>query len=263
MSSRKIFLFILILCAGCLLAAYLIIRPSGNIYCLNESAANIFSSDKLKTGDTDFPFRPGELIEYEVRLNFLRFGKASLTYNGAVVKNDAKALSISFLVDVVNFEDLEQIYADFNTFNPLWVKREIKFINRDEFINEDYASKPNCVKITKYKNDKIVSSREIKSDSSFQNVIAGIYYCRKLKELRPGEKFALNLPLNKLELQVKGIQDIKLASGKFKAYYIESIPRKYRFWLSADKKRIPLKVEGAISFSPAAMMMTTYKEGVK
>lgn len=263
MSKKKVFLFIFLLTAAFLFGAYLILSPLGLNYCQNELNFNFaLSGVEGKERKADFPFKPGELIEYGVRLNLFKIGKASLSYHGIISEAGTKAIGISFLTDVANFKDLDRIYVGLETFDPLWVIRKIDFFNRKELIKEDYKSKANSVIITKYKNDKVVSVKDIASDAPFQHAISSIYYCRKLKDLRIGTKFSLNLPLSKLSLEVKRIEDIKVPYGKFKAFYIESIPKKYRFWLSADEKRLPLKVEGAISFSPASLIMIKYKEGL-
>ena len=263
MPIKKVFLFISILVAASLFAAYLIFCPAGVIYCQNGFNSKIAPfAVKEKNALEQLPFKPGEFIGYDVKMNFFTIGKASLSYQGMVAERGTKTIGISFLVDVVNFQDLEKIYVGLETFNPLWVIRSIDFLNRKELIKEDYASKTNSVTITKYKNEKIVTVKNIISDVPFQHVISSIYYCRKLKELGVGTKFSLNLPLSKLVLEVKNIVDVKVPYGRFKAFYIESIPNKYRIWLSADEKRLPLKVEGAISFSPAGLVMTKYKEGL-
>lgn len=263
MPTKKVFLFVSILVAAVLFAAYLILRPAAFSYCQNELNSKLAQlGAKGKDAIDNFPFKAGETIEYDVKMNFFRIGKASISYQGITAERNTKAINISFLADVVNFRDLEKIYSDLETFNPLWVNRNIDFFNRKEIINEDYASKANSVTITKYKNEKVVSVKDLASDAPYQHVISSIYYCRKLKNLGLGTKFSLNLPLSKLVLEVKRMVDINVPYGKFKAFYIESVPNKYRIWLSADEKRLPLKVEGAISFSPASLIMTKYKEGL-
>ncbi|GEM_PF-1135693 len=263
MPTKKVLLFISILIAAFSFAVYLVLRPAAFIYCQNElNLKAVQFGVKGKDANDKFPFKAGESIEYGVKMNFLTIGRANLSYQGIAVERNTRAINIAFLADVVNFNDLEKIYADLETFNPLWVIRKIDFFNRKELINEDYARKANSVTITKYKNEKVVSVKDLFSDAPFQHVISSIYYCRKLKNLEVGTKFSLNLPLSKLVLEVKRIVDIKVPYGKFKAFYIESVPNKYRIWLSVDEKRLPLKVEGAISFSPASLVMTKYKEGL-
>lgn len=232
------------------------------INCSNKNFKNgffLFSSLPGFYIEKDFVFKKDETIYYDVKLRSFKIGTAKMAYQGVVAKDSRQGALISFLTDVANFKDLENIYIDLDTFNPLFVMRKISLIIKKETIEEDYSRKRNCVIITK--NNKSKNSRIIASDAPLQHVISSIYYYRILKDFEVGKELLLNLPLYKLKLQVKRIEEVEVPAGKFKAFYIESIPSKYKFWLSADEKRLPLKVEGAISLAPAVMMMTKYEPG--
>jgi hypothetical protein len=225
----------------------------------NVASSLLFpSNNQLQNQEHSFSFVPGETIDYDVRLHRLRIGRAQLSYQGIVDNKATKVISITFLTDVANLYDLEMIYADINTFNPLWVIRELNFFGAIERIEEDYARRPNSVYIAKLRGRKS-TTRTIDSDYLFQHVITSLYQFRTLKGFSIGSEFVLNLPLTKIKLVVKKIEEIRVPAGKFQAVYIESIPKKYKIWLSADANRIPLRVEGIISFAPAAMTMTGYR----
>ena len=205
--------------------------------------------------ENEFPFHKGEAINYEVRLRNFRIGRAKIAYQGIAQIKSVRTFLVIFLTDVANFYDLESIYTDINKFNPVLVERQLQFFRNKERIEEDYTGEPNSVRITKYKT-RPGKARVIISDAPFQHVISSLYYFRTLKGLWLGREFVLNLPLAKVKLIVKRIEEITVPAGKFRAIYIESIPKKYKIWLSADEKKLPLRVEGVVAFASAALVMT-------
>jgi hypothetical protein len=222
-----------------------------------------FRPAKVGAEVKNLPFKLGEEINFNVVLNGIRIGTSKLTYLGVVENNKRQVLLVHLLTNAINLKDLEKIFIDLDTFNPVWIVRNVDFFNKTEIITEDYTFKPNSVKISKFKNSKLISETVINSDMALQHVISSIYECRKRDDLVVGKKILLNLPLKKLLLEVKGIDEISVPAGKFKAIHIESVPRRYGFWLSADEKMIPLKIQGAISFLPATMVMRSYTDNVK
>ncbi|MBU2541333.1 MAG: DUF3108 domain-containing protein [Candidatus Omnitrophica bacterium] len=223
-------------------------------------ASFVFTSKTISRTMDESPFKKGEIINYDVKLYNFRIGKAQLSYEGLEAKKDVQAILITFLTDVANFHDLDKIYAVPKSFYPLRVERSILFFGKEEVIEEDYKSNPKAVTITKNKKGN-ESSKVITSDRPLQHAISSIYYYRQFKNIKIGRKFYLNLPLDKLELEVKRIEEISVPAGKFQAFYIESVPKKFRLWLSVDEKRIPLKIVGAVSLAPAELVMTNYQEG--
>ncbi|MEW6008384.1 MAG: DUF3108 domain-containing protein [Candidatus Omnitrophota bacterium] len=255
MKKNSLFLLILIIAVGILITyCFLSNKFSNGIY---KNGFFLFSSPEEPNFGANFIFKKGETINYDVKLRGFKIGTAKMSYKGIVAKNGLTGVLVSFLADVANFKDLENIYIDLETFNPLFVVRKISLIIRKETIEEDYFSKRNSVVITK--NKKFQNARTITSDAPFQHIISSIYYYRTLEDFEVGNELVLNLPLYKLKLQVKRIEEVEVPAGKFKAFYIESIPNKFKFWFSADEKRLPLKVEGVVSLAPAVMMMTKYE----
>lgn len=229
------------------------------ISCFLFFNSNCILQFKANRAYLEFPFRKGEVIDYDVKLYNFRIGRAQLSYQGMVVKDKVETILITLLTDVANFHGLDKIYANLNTFNPLWVLRDITFFGKQESIIEDYSLKPNSVTITKFKAEK-ETARIITSDEYLQHVIASIYHYRRLEDFDIGKEFSLNLPLKKLKLKVIRIEEVRVPAGNFKAFYIESKPNKFKVWLSADEKRIPLKIVGAVSLAPATMVMRGFKE---
>lgn len=259
MMKKKIILeTVLVMVIGLLLFIYLFPCFAYNLFSRNNGQDSTFAvaiSQRADKSEAQPPFRNGETINYEVRLHSFKIGRAQLTYQGVVRMKAGSAFLIMFLTDVANFYDLERIYANVSTFNPFLVERQLSFFRNKERIEEDYASQLNSVRITKYKKTK-GKTRVISSDRAFQHVISSLYYLRALKGLGIGQQLSLNLPLAKVKFIVKRIEEIKVPAGRFKAFYIESMPRKYKIWLSADEKKLPLRAEGMISLAPAVMIMT-------
>ena len=71
----------------------------------------------------------------------------------------------------------------------------------------------------------------------------------------------VNLPLvGKYRMEVTKLERVKTPAGRYLAYRIESFPSRIRFWISADERRLPLKIERDDSFfTHSSFVMTNFK----
>ena len=72
------------------------------------------------------PFEKGESFTYEVRYKKLRTGESILTFNGEDKLGKKEVYHITFFTKLVALEDTEELYADKDSFLPLYVHRTIK-----------------------------------------------------------------------------------------------------------------------------------------
>ncbi|MFH2138694.1 MAG: DUF3108 domain-containing protein [Candidatus Omnitrophota bacterium] len=186
--------------------------------------------------------RVGEKIVFDVMMGKLRLGQATYQHLEVTELNGKKVNVISFLTELVRFRDRETIYCDPETFLPYLVERKISRLLKQEYIDEEYDQEKFILKITKKRFGK--STEIIKKDKPINNAILLPYYARNYGEIEPGWSFKANLPQRDFEIFFVDFQAIKVPGGEFKAYYFESQPKQIKIWISADKYRVPLRIEG-------------------
>jgi len=199
-----------------------------------------------KTTEVDCPFK-GEKITYDIKMGGINLGKAVFQYMASAEIKGKLLSKASFETNLARFKDTEIIYSDPQTFLPVKIDRDIVNWFNKEKITEDYDQDNFRVTITKYKGkkqDKLVIQR----DSAIQNAILLPHSVRRVAKFDPGYVFPVNLPNRKLQMKLVSLEDIKTEGGTFKAYHFESLPKQIEIWISADKNRIPIKMQGVGAF---------------
>lgn len=229
---RKLNIILFIVLFALLIYAALNIVPSGN------SVEAVNAEDE----DLPLPFKKGERLIYDLKYKMVKIGKSVLTFQGEEVLGNKEVYHITFFTKIPGLKDIEELYAEKNTFLPLEVHRTIKkAMLFTERIREEYA--PEDFRVDIEKKSFFSKTFSIKKDSPIHNAILLIYYYRTREDFNQNEKSKVNLPTAEFELTFKGIETIKTPLGKYRAYAFSSYPSKFKFWLSADSKRIPLKIE--------------------
>lgn len=188
-------------------------------------------------------FEQGEGFSYEVRYKGVKVGKSVLTFQGEDSINGKDVYHITFSTRVNAFTDVEELYADKETFLPVEVRRTLKrFGTFTTKIVERYDQKRFAVEI-KQKTRFHKKEFSIKKKSPIHNAILVTYFCRTLEAFDKMKDFRVNLPTAEFEVSFHGQELIETPLGKFQTYVFTSRPERFKFWLSADEKRIPLKIE--------------------
>ncbi len=191
-----------------------------------------------------FTDRVGERITYDVMLSGMRMGNAVFHYQ-AKAELDLKQVNLFiFETRAMRFKDNEKIYGDPETFLPLRVEREISSWPKYEKIIESYDQEKFALKIIKTESGKNYE-QNFKKDSAIHNAVILPYMIRRMPELEVGWNFEVNLPTQKFKIELVGIEDLKIPSGAFRAYHLKSTPERFEIWISADERKIPLKIRGA------------------
>jgi len=197
----------------------------------------------LSTKKPEFPELIGEKIVYDVKLGEINLGKARFNHL-ANVQLDGRTVNLAiFETRLIRFRDVEKIYSDPETFLPLKVERDIVVWPKAEKITEDYDQKNFILTITKTQGKKQEQTL-LKHDGSIHNAILLPYYVRRTAKLQPGWTLKANLPTQQFEIKLVAMEDLKTPAGKFKSYYFQSTPQRFEIWISADERRIPLKIKG-------------------
>lgn len=201
-------------------------------------------------------FLKNERLKYAINLRGIKIGRAELAYLGPTMIQNQKAELFIFSSRAINFYDAEKIYASPLEFIPLRIERELNFWGMRMSILEEYNQKENLVNITKTQGKKI-NKNTIKFDSNVQNIISLVYKYRAQKELKIGQVDTFNLPTKKIAIKVTRLESIKVPAGIFNAYLLESDTGGYRFWLSAEKDRLPLKLQGFSHLGSTSLVLSS------
>ncbi len=197
------------------------------------------------------PFESGEQFTYEVRYKGAKIGKSTLIFQGERFLDDKKVYYVTFNTKIPSLKDNEDIYADPDTFLPIEVHRTIKKkIGFDDKIKEVYDQENFRVDVSS-KSKLRKKEFSIEKDSPIHNALLLVYYYRAKKNFEEREKIKINLPTFDFEVAFSGIETVKTKLGEHRAYVFTSDPPKFKFWLSADEKRIPLKIKnpGSLGYS--------------
>ena len=187
--------------------------------------------------------RVGEKITYDIRMGNLKLGKATCRQVPSVNMDGRLLNAMVFETNLVRFKDTENIYSDPQTLLPVTIKRDILNWFKREEITEEYDQKSFTVTITK-RSGKKTDKTVIKKDSPIHNAILLPHYVRNKAGIRLGYALTVNLPNRKFTIKLVSVENVKTPAGIFKAYHFKSSPKQIEIWISADRRRIPLKIQG-------------------
>ncbi len=239
---------------------FLILLPILCLFCFNlsmcEGAEEIETVSKIKAqmsscpagegeDSISLPFHKGEELIYDIYYKKVKIGESVLIFHGERKIEGKDFYYITFSTKLPGFEDMEDIYADKETFLPFKILRYIRrmgaFCAR---ITEEYDQEAFKVKIEKRGRLPVSKRITIEKDTPIQNAILLPYYYRTKPVMAENQEFKISFPTADFNIIFKGKETIRTVLGKYPAYVFTSIPEKFTFWLSADKKRIPLKIAG-------------------
>ena len=203
--------------------------------------------------------RVGEKITYDVRLSRLSVGSATFEHLPGQRLGGAELNYSIFETKLAKFHDVEKIYSDPETFLPVKIERFVSTWPQAESITEDYDQDKFVLTIKKIKG-KNIEKVVIKKDGCINNAILLPYYVRDRDNLDSGFSLVAKFPKQDFLIKLDGKQEIKVPAGKFMAYHFISEPRKFEIWVSADSRRIPLKIKGANSLG-YTLVMKEYTPG--
>ncbi|MCG8430124.1 MAG: DUF3108 domain-containing protein, partial [Candidatus Omnitrophica bacterium] len=82
------------------------------------------------------------------------------------------------------------------------------------------------------------------SGEALNRTVELTHYVRDLPGLELGRELGVSLPKKSFQITITSIEEIKVPAGEFRAYRFESSPKQIVIWVSADKRRLPLKIKG-------------------
>lgn len=164
-----------------------------------------------------------------------------------------KANLVIFKTQVTGFKDTETIYSDPETGLPLWIERDLSFLFKKEYLTEEYIKDENRLVISKFQDNKKVTEYKFKANGPIHCAVLLPFSLRNIPDLNIGWSYTIRLP-DEFEVKLASIEDVVVPAGKFKAYHFISSPHKFEIWITADKLRLPVKIEGTGGY-PYTLMM--------
>jgi hypothetical protein len=222
----------------------MLIAAGGIYFCITF---NHVPSQKEKIAEKPKPKkinRVGEHIVYEVRLGNVSLGKAEFNHLPNTILDDKEVSFMTFETKLVKFRDLEKIYSDPKSYLPLRVERQILNWPFKEKITEEYDQEGYVLKIIKHKGKK-VKETVIEKEDVINNAILLPYYVRDTAELKEGYSITARLPTQEFKIELVSKEEVEVPAGKFLAYHFVSDPERFGIWISADSRRIPIKIVGS------------------
>lgn len=184
----------------------------------------------------------GEKITYDVKLGHLTLGASIFKHLPTTELNGSPAIVMVFETSLARFKDTEVIYSDPQTLLPIKIERNVINWFTNEKITEDYNQKDFTVTISKKKGGK-TESLLIKKDNPIHNAILLPQQIRRLAKLNNNEIIIANLPNRKYEMKLVSTDEVKVPAGTFKAYHFKSMPAQIDIWISADERKLPIKIQ--------------------
>lgn len=189
----------------------------------------------------------GEKITYDIKLGNITLGRCRFIHASKLKLNGRMLYLMVFETKLPRFTDTERIYADAETLLPVKVERDISNWFMREKITEEYNHQEFSVTINKRRGLK-EQTLIIKKNSPIHNAILLPQYVRRVAKLEPGRVMIANLPNRRYELRLVSIEEITVPAGTFNTYHFKSSPKQIEIWLSADNRRIPVKIQSTAVF---------------
>ncbi|MFB3918652.1 MAG: DUF3108 domain-containing protein [Candidatus Velamenicoccus archaeovorus] len=231
---------------GAAAGGFLFFSPTPSVLLGPTEARPAAARKTADTTKTVFPAR--ETISFGVYSNIIKVGSGVLTYAGRDESREGVSQHVRLRVETFSVNDTEDVYGSEDFKFPHKVERRVRLFGKQEAIEETYAAGSKSVLIAKTTDGKASQTETISSDTPLENVLLLIYRLRNDPDMAVGKTYAVNLPTQKFELTVKSKTSLKVPLGRFSVFYIESQPSKYKIWLTDDPKRIPVRIQGLISF---------------
>ena len=207
--------------------------------------------------DRPFAGRIGETIVYDVKTGMIRLGSAVFREVSEVEFEKTPAYVITFETRVTGLYDLEKIYCDRENFLPMRIERDVRQWSSQEIITEEYDQKKFVLTVIK-KKGPAVQSTTIRKNGPIQNAVLLPHYVRRIPDLGIGWTMEAHLPTKDLAVKLVSVENVRVPAGIFKAYHFESTPKQVEIWITADARRLPVKIVGSGGFG-YSMIMREYK----
>lgn len=230
------------------------------------------------------PFEAGEEIEYKIHYGFITVGRGVLKVhknpykinNRAAFKVDVRAKTTGMVDWVAKIDDHWGGYIDTASLVPHQAYRFIKEggYRKDEIVNYDHNSQMLEVKSKGKKDDKYKEPMYYEFPPQIRDLISGFAYFRAVDFDTLMPKDTIKIPaffedtFYNLEIVYLGEETLDLDIGKVRAHKVTPVMPKTKIfdgensvlgWFSADKNKIPLKINAKLYVGSGGLEITSFR----
>lgn len=246
-----------------------------------SSISIIFLLIKTLSGQSFFPY---ELMKFKVRWAFLPAGWAEIELKKIEGEKEIYHIrldteSSGIVSSIFNVDDHAECWVDGSLCSQKYQKnqREGRWI-ADEYVVFDYSKRKILYEIKKKKTSGEMEEKKEEIDMGdlecFHDMVSSLYFFRTL-EIKEGRIYKIpTFDRGRIfftELNLVGKERISTEIGEFDAYILQPVSklegafrtRKGRMWvwISADERKIPLRIKAKFTFGSVYMDISYYQRG--
>ena len=216
----------------------------------------------------NYPFKSGELLIYEVNLNIISAGKASLE-----IKDDGKLNGSNYyhiIFNIATNKIWDAIFPIRDTIDS-WIDTENLFTQKlRKVIREPNYSQNLFADFDYYSGTIKTNKNSLPITKGARDPYSFFYYLRTLP-LRVGELFELtifdNYKLTDLNMIVHRKENVSVIAGKFNCFVVEPFREgralfknkgDMKVWISDDEHRLPVMIVSKVAFGSLVMKLSEY-----
>ncbi len=247
---------------------------------LRLSIFNLFLLNIL----SGYSFLPYELMKFKVRWSFISVGMAEMEFKESsdekgIYHIRLKAESSGIISSIFDVDDRAECWVDSNICSIKYLKnqKEGRWI-ADENVEFDYKSRKIFYEIKKKKKSGEIEERkeeiEIGEGECFHDMVSSFYYFRTL-DIEEGKTYQIATfdrgKIFNTELKIIGREKISTELGEFDAFLLQPVSKfegafrtrkgKMWVWISADERKIPLRIKAKFTFGSVYMDIVYYQRG--
>lgn len=230
------------------------------------------------------PFKKGEELEYKLSYGIFTIGKGLVkvqpnTYNvnnRPTYKVDVKAKTVGMVGWVAKVDDHWGGYIDTTSLVPHVAFRNIKEgkYRKNEVVNYDHQSNMLEVKVIDKKTGKFKEPDYYEFPPQIRDLISGFSYFRAISFDTIQQNDTITVPaffedtFYNLKIIYLGKEMVETKLGEIRAHKVRPVmPENSIFdgedavlaWFSADRNKLPLKIEAKLFIGSGALELTSYK----
>ena len=217
-------------------------------------------------------FTTGEKLRYRVTYGFMDAGEAIIEVKSTSKKGNNRALhhvkgtgrTLGGFNAFYKVYDIYESFIDKKSMMPWYF---IRNVNEGGYkINQAYTFKQNLNRVNN-------GSKDFKVSIGIQDMISSFYKARTLNfhGMKKGKVFSFECFMDDevydLKIKYVGTEDVKIRKGKFKCFKFVPVVQTGRyfhdqedvkFWVTADKNRIPILVKAKIPVGTVKMHLVEW-----
>lgn len=217
------------------------------------------------------PFGVGEKLTFSIRYGMIKAGTATMEVKsggeGGSLQISSSARSNSFFDVFFKVRDQITAWVDPVTLRSIRFQKNLNEGNYRKSEHVDFLWERG---IAQYKDGSEVALVE-----NARDVLSSFYYLRTLR-LPIGQKVPLTYHSSKknhpVMVDIHKVETIKTPAGKFRCFLIEPYLQsvgvfnqkgRMRVWITADDRRMPVKLESKVTFGAFEAVLIDYEAGRK